>query len=255
MSKIGIVGITGRMGRSIYDVLMAEGAPSGDLSFAGGSSRGACPAWLEPQNHLDLPALFESADCVIDFTQPEALEAHLKLARAHKTKLVIGTTGVGAEQEKQIEDAAKDVAIVYSANMSVGVNVLSVLVEQAARVLGDDFDLEIHEAHHKHKVDAPSGTALLLGRSAATGRGVSLEEKTVIDRSGARKKGDIGFSVTRGGDVAGEHSVGFFGDGERLELSHKASDRSLFAKGSLRAARWLKDKENGLFTMRDVLGL
>lgn len=192
--------------------------------------------------------IFETTDLVIDFTTPAATRAHIAAAIQHQKPLVIGTTGLSADDLILIQDASKTCPILYSANMSVGINLLAALVEQASARLGENFDIEIMETHHRNKVDAPSGTALLLGR--ATGR-----EAENLDRSGKRGTGTIGYAVQRGGDVIGEHSVNFFGPGERLELSHRAHDRSLFAKGALRAAQWLKDQPNGLYSMRDVLSL
>lgn len=191
--------------------------------------------------------LFES-DLIIDFTTPEATRRHIWLAAKHNTPIVIGTTGLTADDMKEMQDAARECPLLYSANMSVGINLLSALVEQASGKLGDAFDIEILETHHRNKVDAPSGTAQMLGR--ATGRTAAS-----IDRKGKRDAGTLGYAVQRGGDVVGEHTVSFFGPGERLELAHRAHDRSLFAKGALRAAQWIKEKPNGLYTMRDVLGI
>jgi 4-hydroxy-tetrahydrodipicolinate reductase len=172
--------------------------------------------------------------------------------------LVIGTTGLTPEQEAVLSEASSKTAIVYAANMSVGVNVLLAVTEQVAGILGDDFDIEIFEMHHRHKVDAPSGTALAFGKAAAKGRGVDLDQVSARGRdgvTGARNSGDIGFAVQRGGSVVGEHSVLFASDQERVTISHKADDRSLFASGAVRAAMWVANKPPGLYGMKDVLGL
>lgn len=235
MTRIGITGSRGRMGQTLVREL--ESGPWSPLSYGGGSLSGDAPE-----------KIFGMADLVIDFTTPDATRAHVAAALTAQKPLVIGTTGLSAGDLELIQDAARTCPILYSANMSVGINLLAALVEQASSRLGEDFDIEIMETHHRNKVDAPSGTALLLGR--ATGR-----EAEQIDRSGKRGTGTLGYAVQRGGDVIGEHSVTFFGPGERLELAHRAHDRSLFAKGALRAAQWLKDQPNGFYSMRDVLGL
>jgi len=194
---------------------------------------------------------------IIDFTRPHATRQHIEIARATKTPMVIGTTGLTEEDERLITQAAKDIAIVYCANTSVGVTLLSQLVRQVARLLSDEWDIEIVETHHHHKVDAPSGTALALGKAAAEGRNVALDDKRDSGRdgeTGARKKGDIGFAVLRGGDVAGEHTVTFFFLQERIELTHKATIRSVFAHGALQAAAFAAQAEPGLYSMDDVLG-
>ncbi len=256
--KIGVVGCNGRVGALIVSELLSGNWEAHGLELAGGSARNASTTnnnFFVTDNEEEL---FERSDCIIDFTLPEGTVTHAKLAAKHKTALIVGTTGLTEEDEYQLKEAARETTIVYAANMSVGVNLLSALIEQAAARLEADWDIEIFESHHKYKVDAPSGTALALGRSAATGRGNSLENLADYDRHGqigAREKGKIGFSVARGGDVVGEHTVFFYGEGERLELTHKATDRSLFAKGALRAASWCKEKEPGLYSMRDVLDL
>lgn len=235
---VGVLGHTGRVGRLIVREL-EEGDDT--LSYAGGAGRAD-----------DAAALFMKADVLIDFTLPEATARHAELAAQYKKPLVIGTTGLKEAQEKTLQDAAKKAPILYAANMSVGVNMLLALVEQAAARLDAAWDIEIMESHHKHKIDAPSGTALALGRAAQDGRGGG---KFVEERSGKRAKGTIGFAVQRGGDVVGEHDVTFFGNGERLTLSHKATDRALFARGALRAATWLVAQKPGLYSMRDALAL
>lgn len=237
MIKVGVTGFKGRVGQ----ILVKEIEASDTLDYAGGIDQGD-----------DANALFKVADVVIDFTRPEATVKHAALAAAHKTALVIGTTGLDDAQELKLKEAAQKTAIVYAANMSVGVNMLLALVEQAASRLGIDWDIEVFETHHNQKIDSPSGTALALGKAAREGR---KGGDFVTDREGKRKQGDIGYAVQRGGDVVGEHDVTFFSQGERIILGHKATDRSLFAKGALRAAEWVKGKDNGLYSMKDVLDL
>jgi len=232
--KIAIAGYQGRMGRMLLQELQSGQWP--ELSFYGGTT----PS--DPAENL-----FD-ADLVIDFTTPEATRQHIWLAAKHHKPIVIGTTGLSDDDLKEMRDAALECPLLYSANMSVGVNLLAALVQQASEKLGESFDIEILETHHHNKVDAPSGTALMLGR--ATGR-----DNADMDRSGKRKPCMVGYAVQRGGDVVGEHTVSFFGIGERLELTHRAHDRSLFAKGALRAAQCLIDKPHGFYTMREVLGL
>lgn len=247
--KIGVLGYTGRVGGAILREL--QSGNYGGLTLAGGYAR-------KPQKEDffttdNAAALFDKSDVLIDFTLPDATMAHIDIAAETGKPLVIGTTGLSADQEKHIKEAAQNAPILHAANMSVGVNMLLALVGQAAERLGVEWDIEISETHHKHKIDSPSGTAVALGKEAAKARGTELTIKH--DRNGAREKGDIGFAVQRGGDVVGEHMVTFFGEGERLQLGHIASDRALFAKGALRAARWLHGRDNGLYTMRDALDL
>jgi 4-hydroxy-tetrahydrodipicolinate reductase len=207
----------------------------------------------------DAEELFSVSQLVIDFTTPEATRRNVWLAAKHRTPLVIGTTGLTREDEAEIADAGKEAPVLYAPNMSLGVNIMSALVEKVAAMLGPDaWDIEISETHHRQKIDAPSGTALALGRAAAKGRGQKLDDVAIYARkghTGERPEGGIGFSVRRGGDVAGEHTVSFFGEGERYEISHSATSRLVFARGAIRAAQWLKDQPPGLYSMRDVLGL
>jgi 4-hydroxy-tetrahydrodipicolinate reductase len=218
-------------------------------------------AGLEPLGlkvSADAKALFEAADAVLDFTAPAASLSYASLAAECKTALVIGTTGIDDSGAAKIRKAASKTAIVWAANMSVGVNLLAALVEQAAAKLDGRYDIEIVEMHHRHKVDAPSGTALALGRAAAKGRGVALDKVSARGRdghTGPRRAGDIGFASLRGGDVVGDHTVVFAGDGERIELTHRAGSRDLFAQGAVRAALWAAKKPPGLYSMRDVLGI
>ncbi len=264
--KIGIVGCAGRMGR----MLVREVAATPGCTLAGGTERVGGPALGQDIGLLagvgalgvtaidDAAALFAEADAVIDFTSPDASVRHAALAAQSETVLVVGTTGFAPAQQAAIAQAATHTPIVQAPNMSVGVNLLLALVEQAARRLGEDYDIEVLEMHHRNKVDAPSGTALGLGQAAAAGRGVALEEvwqKVRDGHTGARPRGEIGFATLRGGDVIGDHVVMFAGDGERIELAHKAGGRQIYAKGAVRAALWANDKAPGLYSMRDVLGL
>lgn len=232
--KVAIAGYKGRMGQMLVRELESGTWP--DLVYGGGTD-----------SNDDPEKLFD-ADLVIDFTKPEATRKHIWLAAKHHKPLIIGTTGLGAQDHKEMQDASLECPLLFSANMSVGINLLAALVEQAATRLGDQFDIEILETHHHNKIDAPSGTALMLGK--ATGR-----KAAPYERSGKRESGTVGYAVQRGGDVVGEHTVSFFGPGERLELGHRAHDRSLFAKGALRAALWLKDQPYGFYSMRDVLDI
>jgi len=260
--RIGVVGCGGRMGR----LLIAEIAGTGAARVAGGLSRSAgldlgTLAGLGPlgiATGTDPAALVAASDAIIDFTVPDATVHHAELAAAQGKVLVIGTTGIDAAQTRAIEAAARHTPIVWSPNMSLGVNLLMGLVEQVAATLGPDYDIEIVEMHHRMKIDAPSGTALGLGRAAAAGRGVPLEDVWVKSRdghTGARKGGTIGFATLRGGDVVGDHTVVFAGLGERVELTHKAADRRIYARGAVRAALWAKGRPPGLYGMKDVLGL
>ena len=206
----------------------------------------------------DPVALFAQCEAVIDFTTPSASLAHAELAAQARSAHVIGTTGLDPEQMAAIARAAIHTPIVQAANMSLGVTLLTALVEQVARALDPDYDIEIVEMHHRRKVDAPSGTALALGQAAAAGRGVELDavaQKVRDGITGARKSGDIGFATLRGGDVVGDHAVIFAAEGERLELGHKATTREVFARGAIKAALWAHGQPQGLYTMRDVLGL
>ena len=264
--KIGIVGCAGRMGRA----LIAEIAATPGARFAGGTERpgseflgkdAAAVAGLEPMGLIvgaDARALFVASDAIVDFTAAAVVPVHAALAAETGRALVVGTTGLDAAQQAAVEKAATRVAVVQAANMSIGVNLLLGLTRQVAATLGADYDIEIVEMHHRHKVDAPSGTALALGRAAADGRGVRLDDvaqRTRDGLTGPRRKGDIGFATLRGGDVVGEHSVIFAADGERLEIVHKASSRTVFARGAIRAALWTAGRKPGLYSMKDVLGL
>ncbi len=264
--KIGIAGCAGRMGRALMrEVLLAPG-----LALAPGLEHKASPHVGDDLGTLlheetqsvvvtdDVAHFVHEADVVIDFTTPAATLALAKAAAEAGTPQVIGTTGLSGEDMRQLERHAQQNALLWSANMSVGVNVLLALSEQVAATMDPSYDIEIVEMHHRHKVDAPSGTALALGRAAATGRKEALADVACYAREGQlgpRTEGEIGFATLRGGDVIGDHTVMFAGEGERLELTHKASNRKVFASGAVRAARWLAGQEPGLYHMRDMLGL
>lgn len=266
-TRIVILGAAGRMGRMLVRAAAenmrgcrlvggADRPGSSDLDRDLGELAGIGGLGLRLTD--DVRRLLAEADVGIDFTLPDAAAAHAAAAAESGTGLVIGTTGLSPEQLAAIHAAAERCAIVLAPNMSVGVTLLAKLVEQAARVLDESYDIEILEMHHRQKIDAPSGTALGLGQAAARGRGVALEEVWVKARDGVtgrRQSGTIGFATLRGGDVVGDHSVIFAAEGERIELTHKASSRELFARGALRAARWLKGRPPGLYSMQDVLGL
>jgi len=242
MTSIGIYGSLGRMGVAIRDILAEQG-----VKFAGGADAGDDPA-----------SLAAAADALVDFSTPAALEAHLAAARGAGTPIVIGTTGLTAQHHALIDDAARDIAVLQTGNTSLGVVLLARLVREAAARLGPDWDIEIAEMHHRQKVDAPSGTALMLGEAAAAGREVALGEVRVADRAGligARAEGTIGFASLRGGTVIGDHMVVLAGTGERIELAHRAEDRAIFARGAVKAALWLAGKPAGRYTMDAVLGL
>jgi 4-hydroxy-tetrahydrodipicolinate reductase len=262
--RVAIAGASGRMGRMLIESILA--APDCRLAVAldrvGSPELGRDAGEFLGQKTgvaigSDINALRE-ADVLIDFTRPEATLAHLPVCAAHGTRLVIGTTGFDEAGKEAISAAAAKTAIVFAPNMSVGVNVTIKLLEVAARMLATGYDIEIIEAHHRHKVDAPSGTALKMGEVIAQAQGVQLKDVGVLARQGVtgeRKPGTIGFAATRGGDIVGDHTVLFAGTGERIEISHKATSRMGYATGSLRAARFLADKRSGLFGMDAVLGL
>ena len=264
--KIGIPGAAGRMGQALTrqvtatdgcTVVAATEVPG---HAALGRDCGAL-AGIEPLGVAvgdDAQAMFRAADAVLDFTLPGAAARHAELAAAEGTMLVVGTTGLGADEQAALEAAAAQTAVVQAPNMSLAVNLLFRLTEQVAGLLDDDYDIEIVEMHHRHKIDAPSGTALGLGRAAARARGVAFDEVAARGRdgvTGARPRGEIGLAALRGGDVTGEHSVIFAADGERLELAVRSSNRQTYARGAVQAARWAAGRGPGLYTMADVLGL
>ena len=263
--RIAIAGASGRMGRTLIEAL----AQADDAILAAALDQPGC-AWLgkdagefvgAPCGVVigdDIDAALAQADCLIDFTRPQATLAHLDVCRRRGVHLVIGTTGFTTEGKLAIQDAARDIPIVFAPNMTVGINAVFHLLDVAARILNQGYDIEVIEAHHRHKVDAPSGTALRMGEVVAQALGRDLSECAVYGReghTGERPATQIGFSTVRGGDIVGDHTVLFAGTGERIEITHKAASRMPYASGSLRAARYLRDKTRGLFDMQDVLGL
>ncbi|HSR56076.1 MAG TPA: 4-hydroxy-tetrahydrodipicolinate reductase [Alphaproteobacteria bacterium] len=263
--KIGIVGAAGRMGCALARaVAEADGCALAAASErpgheAIGSDAGALAGLGELGIAIgeDPGAVFAGTDAVLDFTAPKATVRHAGLAAESGTVLVTGTTGLEPDDQTAIIEAARAVALVQAPNFSVGVNLAFALTERAAALLDEEFDIEVVEMHHRHKVDAPSGTALGLGGAAAKGRGVALDQVSERGRdgiTGARERGAIGFASLRGGDVVGEHTVIFAGPAERIEITHKAGGREIFARGAVRAAIWAADKPAGLYTMADVLG-
>ena len=243
--KIGISGCLGRMGKE----LSIKAKNEKRVNYIGGFDI--------KDNDIKLKKVFKNSNVIIDFSSPSAIESNLKLAINNNTALVIGTTGLTDKEYKKIKIASKKIPILVSSNMSLGVNLLFNLVTQAASTLNEsDYDIEILETHHKHKKDAPSGTALSLGEYAAKGRKTNFNNSKILDRTSkktVRKKGNIGFSVSRGGEIAGEHTVSFIGKNDRVDLVHKASNRSIFVNGAIEAAIFLFKKKNGLYNMHDML--
>lgn len=263
--KVIITGVSGRMGAALLEGVFADEnlvlhaaidrAGSAVIGQDAGAQFGITSGVKVTD---DIESALSGADVLVDFTRPEAAMHYLDLCAQSGVKMVIGTTGFSDEEKAKIEAVANKVAIVFAPNMSVGVTLLINMVEQAARVLNDGYDIEVVEMHHRHKVDAPSGTALRLGEAAAQGLGQSLKDCAVYAREGVtgeREAGKIGFATMRGGDVVGDHTVVYAGTGERVEITHKASSRMTFALGALRASKFLADKPTGLYDMRDVLGL
>lgn len=243
MIRYAIAGANGRMGKTLIEAVAA--APDAELVAAFDIDG-------------DAETAIAQADCLIDFTRPEGTLKHLEICRRHVVPIVIGTTGFTPEQKARIVAAAEEIPIVFSPNMAVGVNAVFKLLDVAARILNEGFDVEIIEAHHRHKVDAPSGTALRMGEIVAAALGRDLKECAIYGReghTGARPATQIGFATIRGGDIVGDHTVLFAGTGERIEITHKSASRMSYALGALRAARFLRDKRHGLFDMQDVLGL
>ena len=264
--KIGILGCAGRMGQ----ILVREVVKTKGCELSGGTEEPNNPALGEDvASYAGLPAcgyrisgdpekLFEKSDIVIDFTLPAATSAHLVFAQQYKTNVILGTTGHTQKELNAIENAAKNITIVKAMNFSIGVNALFSLTESLSGILDTSFDIEVLEMHHKHKIDAPSGTAIALGEAAAKGRSANLEDLSVRGRDGIsspREKGDIGFASLRGGEVVGDHTIIFAGESERIELTHKAASRGIFSKGAVFAALWTDGKLPGLYNMQDVLGL
>ena len=266
MTRIAITGAGGRMGRSLIEashaadgleVTVALEHPDSSLI---GSDAGELAAigTLGVAVGADVNAAVDDFDVLIDFTRPEATLANLEICRRAGRRMVIGTTGFSDDQKNAIAAAAGEIAVVFAPNMSVGVNLCLKLLDTAARVLGDDVDIEVIEAHHRHKVDAPSGTALRMGEVVADALGRDLAECAVYGReghTGVRDRDTIGFETIRAGDIVGDHTVLFAGEGERIEITHKASSRMTFANGAARAAVWLMGQTSGLYDMQDVLGL
>ncbi len=262
--NVCIAGSGGRMGRTLIELVQQ----ADDLKLSAALEMSSSPALGRDAGEAigiatgvaisdNFSSRLKANDVLIDFTRPEGTLEYLKVCRANKTKIVIGTTGFSAEQKHLIAEASRDTAIVFAPNMSVGVNVCLKLLDMAARVLAEGYDVEIVEAHHRHKVDAPSGTALRMGEVVAQARGRDLKDCAVYGREGVtgeRKPSTIGFATMRGGDIVGDHTVMFAGIGERIEISHKASSRATFAQGALRAARFLATQSAGLYDMQDVLG-
>ena len=265
IQKIAIAGSSGRMGRTLLEAV----TQAGDLCVAAALEMADSPFLGKDAGELigsrngvaitsDHEAALRGCDYIIDFTRPAGTLAHLEVCRVAGVKMVIGTTGFSAEEKDLLRAASEDIAIVFAPNMSVGVNVTLKLLETAARVLNEGYDIEIIEAHHRHKIDAPSGTALRMGEVIAEALGRDLQRVAVYGREGVTGERDdttIGFSTIRAGDIVGEHTAMFAGSGERVEIVHKASSRMTFAMGALRAVRFLQDKPSGLFDMQDVLGL
>ena len=263
--RVAIAGASGRMGRMLIEAVLASKdlQLTGALDSAQSATLGTDPgAFLGKDTGLhitaDLAQGMRNADVLIDFTRPEGTLAHLAVAAAHGVRVVIGTTGFSDAQKQEIAAIAEKTAVVMSPNMSVGVNVTFKLLEMAAKALPTGYDMEVVEAHHKHKVDAPSGTALKMGEVIAQAQGTQLADRAVYERygdTGARVDNSIGFATVRGGDIVGDHTVLFAGEGERIEIAHKSSSRAGYANGSLRAARYLAQRSTGLYDMFDVLGL
>jgi 4-hydroxy-tetrahydrodipicolinate reductase len=266
MTKIAVVGAGGRMGRTLVQAVhgteglelgAATERPDSGLIGADAGELAAIGRLGVPLGE-DLGRAVDDFDVVIDFTRPQATMAHLAVCQSAGKRMVIGTTGLDDVQKAMLADAAQDLAIVFAPNMSVGVNLCFKLLDLAARVMGGNADIEIIEAHHRHKLDAPSGTALRMGEVVANALGRNLEDVAVYGRegiTGERERQTIGFETIRAGDVVGEHSVWLATEGERVEIVHKASSRMTFAQGAARAAGWIMECERGLFDMQDVLGL
>lgn len=264
--RIAIVGASGRMGRNLIEATQqAEGVELGAaLVRAGSSLTGSDAGELAGlgKNGVivtdDLRSVMDDFDVLVDFTRPEGTLHYLALCREYKKAMVIGTTGFDDAGKAAIQAASAEIGIVFAANFSVGVNLVLKLLEKAAKVMGDYADIEIVEAHHRHKVDAPSGTALAMGEAIADAMSWDLKDHAVYAReghTGERKPQTIGFATVRAGDIVGEHTAMFADTGERVEITHKASSRMTFANGAVKAALWLKDKKSGLYDMRDVLDL
>ncbi len=264
--RLAVMGASGRMGRELIRCIHAiDGCVvAGAVEQTGSLALGEDAGILAGLGRINVPItddpldIVAKVDGILDFTVPKASVEFAGLAANARIVHVIGTTGMGEAEETAIKAAARHATIVKAGNMSLGVNLLVAVTRKVAEALDADFDIEVLEMHHKHKVDAPSGTALMLGRAAAEGRKVDLDKTSVRVRdghTGARRKGDIGFATLRGGNVVGEHTVIFSGENERVEITHRATDRGIFARGAVKAALWARGKGPGLFSMADVLGL
>lgn len=263
--KIAVVGASGRMGRMIIESALKDAGVRlvAAIDQPGTSAIGKDAGELVGQPcgvmvTSDVEAGIALADCLIDFTRPEGTLHHLSICRRHHVGMVIGTTGFDAAGKAAIAEAGKEIPVVFAPNMSVGVNVVFKLLDMASRIMNEGYDIEIVEAHHRHKIDAPSGTALRMGEVVAQALGRDLKECAIYGREGVTGERDpstIGFATVRGGDIVGDHTVMYCGTGERVEISHKAGSRMPYALGSLRAARFLAGKQSGQFDMQDVLGL
>lgn len=263
MLRIAIAGASGRMGRMLIDAVdqasdlwLSAALDRADSPLLGAPASNRPDATVKVSSNLD--AALSASDVLIDFTRPDATLAHLEACASHGVRLVVGTTGFDGAGRDAIAAASERIAIVFAPNMSVGVNVVFKLIEEASRALANGYDIEIIEAHHRHKVDAPSGTALKMGAIVAAALGVDLDDVASYGREGnvgERHRSTIGFSAIRGGDIVGDHTVLYAGLGERIEITHRASSRAGYAAGSLAAARFLEHRERGLFDMQDVLGL
>ena len=260
--RIAVAGANGRMGRMLVEAVInhPELNLAAALCLPGADEEGRDAVnFLGMKSGVTISSdlsVLAHADCLIDFTRPEGTLNHLTACQSHGVKMVIGTTGFSAEQLATLEAAASEIAILFSPNMSIGVNALYLLLEKAAQLFNDDYDVEVFEAHHRNKVDAPSGTALKMAEVVAQAKGRDLDEIADWARhgvTGVREKGRIGFSVFRGGDVIGDHTVSFAGPGERIELTHKATNRTIYASGSIQAALFLRDKNKGFYSMRDLM--
>ncbi len=263
--RIAVAGASGRMGRTLIetiaqseDMVLAAALDQPGSAYLGRDAGDLLGASCGVSIGEDVEAALALADCLIDFTRPEGTLNHLELCRRSGVHLVIGTTGFATEGKLAIQDASREIPIVFAPNMAVGVNLVFRLIDVAARALAEGYDVEIIEAHHRHKVDAPSGTALRMGEVVAEAQGRDLSECAIYGRqghTGERSPNAIGFATVRGGDIVGDHTVLFAGTGERIEISHKAASRTPYATGALRAARFMRSRTHGLFDMQDVLGL
>ena len=255
MARVGIVGSTGRVGNLLIDSLLEDTELTLSTVHVYGELKRTLPSEVLVTNSMNV--LLENCEVVIDFSAPEATQELCEAALKNPTALVIATTGFTVHQQNLLKEASQEMPVLYASNMSAGIALLKQLVEKVAATLGD-FDIEIVEQHHRHKVDAPSGTALTLGEFAAKGRGLDLDAVRVSGRDGqigARSKDEIAVMALRGGDIVGRHTVGFYNDGEYLELNHTATSRETFSKGAIRAAKWLINQESGFYSINDCLGI